>query len=359
MLDRLELYTSLNMRNVGKRFKMGGVGTSKLIIEDEDLKELKYKNGTALYQNLFIETFAGNSVTGEMFDDPISFYIFAFPRFKRARSHEFKIVCNPSRITLEMLRAFLWRSFDPVGNFDAEPLKVWSQFSRHFRLGRVDFAVDLSDFSVVELKKMIFISNKLRKHTSIFSLNDDGRGYFRTIGGAELETFYIGAGAVVLRVYDKRKEARYQVGVFRREGKPIPARLSAVADGEQKTRIEMQLRSVGTSGNVINSIGKEIFKPSRGFHHLRTLFDLLNCKEENFDIFSDVHFEKLESTEYFKESWKNKAFNALIKEVGFDESVKSLTPHMRRLIKNKIIKKEFTHNLNSIIFQEFKQWQRT
>lgn len=351
MIDRLEMFTSLNMRDLERRHKLGRPFTSKLIEEDEHIKEFKWNDTGTLYKNLFIETFRGDARTGDMYDDPVSFYIFASPRFRSNKTHEFKIVCNPSRITIGMLLDFLYK------NFVDENFKTERLFSQQFRLGRVDFAVDVPDYSVDELRRMIYVANKTRKHTSIFSVADDGAGFLRIISAKEPETFYVGKGDVVLRVYNKVLETKHQIAVFKREGRPVPERLQQTAALPQLTRIELQFRSLGKSG-YRNDNGKEIFSPSRGFHMLRTFNDILHITKSNVDVFDDVLFDPTYTVDYFQQDYMNRAFSALIAAVGLDEALKQLPPDKRREIRSSIQQKKFHHNLNQSLYREIMEWTR-
>ncbi|MDD8018370.1 MAG: hypothetical protein PHP42_08350 [Bacteroidota bacterium] len=337
------------MNEARKRFFSGLPFTSKLITEDETIKEMKYKNGGVLYERLYMETFKGGTRTGEMSDDPISFYVFAMPRFRNSKNHNFKIVCNPSRITVQQLLDFLYR------NFQTQETIVDRVFQKKFRLGRVDFAVDVPDYTVDELRRMIYVANKTRKHTSIFSVADDGSGYIRVISAKEPETFYVGKGDVVLRVYNKVLEARYQIAVCKREQRTIPERLKKIAEMPQLTRIELQIRSLGTLGiKEHNGIKSSSLK--RGFYRLTTLWQLLNMKQKHFDVFDDIIFNPLTSTDYFSLDWMNQMFNCVIKEKGLDESVKMLPKDRRKKIKEYINEQKFNHNLNEICWKEIQSW---
>lgn len=349
MIDRLEMFTSLNMRDLERRHKMGKPFSSKLIEEDEHIKEFKWSDTGAIYKNLYIEKFVGDARTGDMSDDPVAFYIFSSPRFKRNKTHEHKVVSNPSRMPVSMLLDFLYK------NFTDENFKTERLFSQQFRLGRVDFAVDVPDFSVEELRRMVYVANKTRKHTSLFNVGEDGSGFIRVISAKGPETFYVGKGDVVLRVYDKVQETKHQIAVCKREGREVPERLKAIAAMPQLTRIEMQIRSLGKTGYTVTN-GKEIYSPKRGFHTLRTFGDLLNITRKQCDMFDDVLFEPTLSTNYFDQDYMNRAFTALIQVAGLDEAVKSLPPDKRREIKQELVKREFPYNLNFITHQEIKAW---
>lgn len=352
MIDRLEMFTDaeLTLAGLQKLSRFSGGYTSKMIAEDEELKELKITEGGMLYKNLFVLSSKVNTRTGEEYEDPVRFYVFAYPKFKRNGGARFKIVLNPSKVPMTELIDFLYTNFDHPAHLEEK------QFSKQFRLGRVDFAVDVRDFTVAELRAMVFVANKTRKHNSIFKVEDDGSGFIRIWEAVNPETMYVGNGDVILRIYDKVLEARHQVAVCKREGRKIPERLQQLADARTVTRIELQLRSISTSGLTVKD-GKVVEKKQkRGFHRLRTLWDLQNLKRSHVDMFDDVLFQPRHMTEYFDSDWMNKGFNALIMQVGFDQAVKCLPPDKRREVKESLRERTFPHDLNEIIYTEARTW---
>jgi hypothetical protein len=352
MLDRVELFTNrylISERNFASIRKY----TSKLLEEDEDIKELKRTDMNALYKNLFIESTIGNKLTGETYDDPVSFYIFAVPRFHRLERDKYKIVFNPSNVSCSKVESFLYRNFSSGGKLSSRV------FFDSFRLGRVDFAFDVESHTVTELFHSVWVESKARKHVAVYEM-EENQNYVRTIGDKNLETFYIGKGTYTLRCYDKVKESKYQIAVKKREGLPVPEKLLKRSQKKVLTRIEMQIRNLGLLGYVENEDHQKIFQPSRRHQELRTFYDLLNMRSDQMDVFSNVHFSDAIAIDLFeREEWKQRAFLALVREVGFDNAVKLLSPDTRRRLKKKISTKSFSYNLDKNIFGEIQQWRET
>lgn len=328
-----------------------GKFSSKLVNEDQELKQIQMQSGGTLYAQLYKETIHGDTSTGEEFDDPVRFLVFYEPRFKQNRTHINKIVLNPNKTSRARLIEFLHTNFksdglDPRG------------FYRTFRLGRVDFNIDVDDFSVEELHRMIYVATKVRRHDSLFTPQADPEGFLRIIGETSPQTLYVGKGEIMLRVYDKVREAKYQIAVAKREGRHIPESLRALAAMRCRTRIEMQIRSLSRSGTTTKD-GKVIDKKQRrGFHSLRTLWDLFNMRKDQCDIFDDVLFADLPTPRLFDTDWQNTAFAALVQFRGMDAAVKALPIRKRQEIKAALHSKPWKHNLNEQLYREITQWNR-
>lgn len=378
MIDRLELFTSRRpSRNLEAKLA-GKVGraseewikselipldrvsmSSKLVREDEDIRELRLSETNSLYRKVLVERIVADHAEREAYDDPITFLIMADPRYGKTQKDRFKIVCNPNQMRLQRLQAFLRSCFPP------DPRESEADYFSRFRLGRVDFAFDTEAFAVDQLFQMAFCRRSLRKRTALLnptSAEEDDAGFVRTVSGLRLETVYLGKGQYVVRIYDKRLEAQHQIQVCKAQGWTVPDHLTRRAERPQLTRIEMQIRDLGRSGyreEIDTTTGeiKRTFQPSRGHHYLRTLQDLLKLTPDRMDIFQDLAFRPIdELTPFDREIWKAPAFNALIEKVGFDQAVKMLPRGMRKDYKSRMRRIAFDQDLDEIQYQEIRAW---
>lgn len=354
MIDRLELFTSRPLvAEYAKKFEGIPAYRSKLIQEDEDIQELSRSDMNFLYKSVYTETLLGKTDTGEEFDDPVTFYIFSFPRFKRRERDRHKIVCNPSKISASDLRTFLTRRFWKRGDLDME------RFFSSFRLGRVDFAFDVRTHTPEDLKRTLYWDRKVRKHIGLWHIsNNDPDGVrIRTISEAQLQTLYIGKSKYVLRIYDKVAESKNQVSVCKREGWRIPEKLQALADEKLVTRIEMQIRDLGRSGFVVDDEGNKEWNPTRPHHQLKTLHDILHLDRNNFDVFADLAFAPRDFVvPGTYESWKWHAFNSHIEKVGLDQALKILPANTRKEVRSMLSKNNFPYDLDQKVYEEIRLW---
>ena len=140
MIDRLEVFTSLRptkellLRLAGKtgtkaensrlRSEMMHLDrvsfNSKLVREDEEIRELKTIDTNALYRNVLVEKIVADAKEREGYDDAVEFIVMANPRFKKEKRDRFKVVCNPSTVSLGRLKEFLRRCFKPTVGEEAD-----------------------------------------------------------------------------------------------------------------------------------------------------------------------------------------------------------------------------------------------
>jgi hypothetical protein len=347
LIDRLELFTSRSFSQEAgrsmaslKRFK------SKLLDEDEDIISLKRADFNGLYNNLFTLEYWGNKETGNMEDDPVKFYIFDDPRYKKTQKDRTKFVFNPNQVNFTDAIRVMFNMFNPAG---CDPTDIFSDNPRYraflesFRLGRIDFCIDVPDYTVEELYQIIYIDNKARLHDSLQV--DDIK---RIIARKQMETFYIGRGRVMLRVYDKVKECKHRMSVCKTQGYGISEKLKEMAGMKQLSRIELQIRKLNRD------------PPVKQYETMKTLYDLVNCKY--YDVFDDLKFlpiQGISSTIFERESWKSEAINCMIQKYGADRAMKKLPIDTRKKVKKTLETRKFPYNLNQLLTKEVAQWLKT
>jgi hypothetical protein len=364
MIDRLELKTNRYGHFIETRGKRIPRGVSQLLEEDEDLIELKRSDLNPLYRQSITHTVLASN--GKPYDDPVKFYVFVDPRFNRQMNDRYKIVLNPNKTAIGELTDFLFRNFQHMQDRD-------EIFLNDFTIGRIDFNVDITTHTVQELFRAIFFDTKARKHTAIYSdsLTDNSQTV-RTIGTKELETFYVGKGMYLLRVYDKVKEAKHRIAILKGQDLEIPKWLETLAAQPLVTRIEIQIRDLYRSGvkKVDTRTGElNIFDPQREHQKVRTFWDLLNVKENQFDVFDELKFKeekfltlatqkkrRTAKQDFLRNDWVVNAFNSHIQTIGLDNALKQLPSDTRRDLKRNLVTKSFEHNLNQICYKEIKQW---
>lgn len=381
MIDRLELFCSImptrtlehrlsgrtsKQENDSLRRKFSHLDRvslqSKLVREDEDIRELKTIDTNALYRNVFVEKIVADEKEGEAYDDPISFIVMADPRYKKQQKDRFKIVCNPANTPFSRLKSFLRQCFV---KFNHEPEEEW--LSR-FRLGRVDFAFDTEAYSLEQLYRMVYVDRRLRTHISVLDFTEEAQqepGFVRLFSNTRLGTIYVGKSQYVLRIYDKKQEAKHQIQVCKAQEWTVTETLKARAAKDQLTRIELQIRDLGRTGYVENvDIGtgevNKVFRPTAGYHHLRSLRDLSVLQASNLDIFDCIKFAAIDEVAQFeREPWKVRAFNSHAEKVGFDQAIKELPANTRKKFKEHIRRISFAPDFKKILHGEVQKWLKS
>lgn len=366
MIDRLELKTSRYGHFIESRNKHLPRGISQLVNEDQDVVELKRTDLNPLYRNSIVHSVLVNN--GVPTDDPVKFYIFADPRFNKQQTERYKIVFNPNKTPFLEVLQFIHTNFSTTtGNDDFlyDDLKI----------GRIDFNVDITTHSVHDIFRILFLDRKTQKHLALYDEEDaDGleNGMVRTIGTKEMETFYIGKGSFILRVYDKVKEAKHRISVLKGNDMPIPATLAELAAMPRLTRLEIQIRDLYRAGvqKVDTKTGEtNVFRPTKSIYNVRTFLDLIKIRREQFDVFSDLKFKTREQIKLARptlratqkqkllnQEWIVEALNRLIDDIGYDTVLKKLDKDTRNRVKKQRHDSTFQHDLNSICFEEVAQW---
>ena len=346
---------------------------SKLVREDEDIRALKFSETNALYRYVLTVQILADANEREAYDDPVTFIVMAGPRFKSATKDKFKIVCNPNTTSRSRLEQFLLKLF-PKKSYDSKT--YWQQF----RLGRVDFNVDTTDYTVDELYRSVTVTRSLafsdgysvpRKTVSVGTIEDvdcEG-GNVRVFSATNRETVYIGKGRFVVRIYDKVAEAKHQIQVCKQQNWNVPQRLLDIVNENRRVRIEYQIRDLGRSGyrSIDPLTGEEVeptdenaqrvFVPTRGFHYLRSLGDIWKLKPEWMDMFNDLHFG--ETFELEGDDWKAEAFLSLVHEHGLDTALKKLPRATRSRYRAELRTKDFPIDLNKQCYAEIQRWLNT
>lgn len=368
MIDRIELKTSQYGHFIETRNKSIPKGISQLMEEDQDIIELKRSDLNPLYRNSIIQTVLTSN--GKPYEDPVKFYVFSDPRFNRQMTDRYKIVFNPNKTPIGEVIQFL------TVNFSSNATRNDEIFFDDFKIGRIDFNVDITTHSVQEIFRILFFDNKTQKHTALFTDSEETQfdtSAVRTIGSKNMETFYIGKGMYVLRVYDKVKEAKHRIGILKGQELPIPAALQQLSEQKQVTRIELQIRDLYRAGiqKIDTKTGEmQKFRPTKAIHNVRTFSDFLKIRRDQFDVFKDLKFKtekyislarpmkRMSAKEYYlRQDWIVDAFNALVESVGNDTAFKKLPPDVRRAMKRREYEKKFNHELDEICFNDIKSWQ--
>jgi hypothetical protein len=366
MIDRLELKTSRYGHFIESRDKRIPKGISQLIDEDDDLKEIKRSDLNPLYRESITHTVLQSG--GVPYEDPVKFYIFVDPRFNKQMTDKYKIAFNPNKTPIGEVMDFLFENF--AHSKDRDEI-----FLDDFKIGRIDFNVDIETHSVNDIFRTLFFDRKTILHTALYACDDeifDTTFPVRTINRKYMETFYIGKGMYLLRVYDKVREAKHRIQVLKANDMPIPDALKELSEKKQVTRIEIQIRDLNKSGikKVDTRTGEtNIFSPTRRHQNVRTFNDLLHIKPDQFDIFSDLHFKAEQyitmaretrrrsgRQDFLKEQWVIESFNSHIQNVGLDTALKQLPSDTRRELKRRIKEKSFIHDLNNVCLKEVQQW---
>lgn len=366
MIDRIELKTSQYGHFIETRSKSIPKGVSQLIAEDQDVIELRRSDLNPLYRTSIIHTVMTEN--GKPTDDPVKFYVFADPRFNRHLSDRYKIVFNPNKTSITEAMQFL------SVNFNSNLRNNDETFFDEFKIGRIDFNVDITTHTVKELQRILFFDRKVQLHTEHQGEQETGidPNAVRIIGRKDAETIYIGKGMYMVRIYNKVQEAKIRIATLKGNGLPVPAALEKLAAQPLVTRIEFQIRDLHRAGiqKVDTKTGEmQKFRPTKGIHYIRTFNDLIRMQRGSFDVFSELKFktEKLltlarptarqtPKQRFLGTPWVVDAFNALSESVGLDQAMKKLDPATRRALKRRIFEKKFQHDLNEICFNEIKHW---
>ena len=366
MIDRIELKTSQYGHFIETRNKRIPKGVSQLMAEDQDIIELKRSDLNPLYRNSIIHTVMTQN--GKPTDDPVKFYIFSDPRFNRNMTDRYKIVFNPNKTSIGEAMQFL------QVNFNNQNRTIDETFFDDFKIGRIDFNVDITTHTVKEIQRILFFDRKVQLHTTHTDGEIDGidPNAVRIIGRKDAETFYIGKGMYMIRIYNKVKEAQNRIATLKANEMPVPAALEKLAAQPLVTRIEFQIRDLYRSGiqKVDTQTGEmNRFRPRKGIHYVRTFADLVNIRRDQFDVFSELKFrtekvltlakatQRISAKQRFLNSdWVVDAFNAMVENIGLDQAMKKLDPDTRRTLKRRIFERRFEHDLNEICFKEIKHW---
>lgn len=363
MIDRLELKTSRYGHFIESRNKRIPRGVSQLLEEDQDIIELKRSDLNPLYRQYITHTVLSSN--GKPYDDPVKFYIFADPRFNRQQSDRYKIALNPNKTPIGEVMDFLFENFRHVEDRN-------EIFLDDFKIGRIDFNVDITTHTVEQIFRTLYLDNKSRSHVARYKMEDEDDVDIRVIGKKEMETFYIGNGMYMIRVYNKVAEAKSRIAILKGNGLEIPESLKQLAEQPLVTRVEMQIRDLYRAGikKVDTTTGEmNVFEPQREHQKIRTFNDLLHIQENQFDVFSDLHFktEKIlwlgrnvarlsQKERVMRSDWFTDMFNAHLREHGFDTTMKKLPAETRRDLKPRIREKKFIHDLNKICIGDILTW---